>query len=256
MLVHFAFLAYVVAGGFLAWRRPVMIWPHLVLAGWGLSTLVFHQDCPLSRLETWARLRAGEPGLRHDGFIETYLTGVVYPARYLWLVQVLAAVVIGVSWAGALSATPTASRSSSRHDLLTARDGPPQGMWTARTAMSSSAGPWTTSRSSSGRASTVVPSAPGGARPAARRQPGQPTVQRLPRPLDQPVREEHDGRAARQAQPLIGPGDVDDADRRVGIGGQKDRLGPWSDQQRWRVTRARPPSVQAFVASVGGTSRA
>jgi hypothetical protein len=102
MLVHFAFLAYVIAGGFLAWRRPVLIWPHLVLAGWGLSTLVFHQDCPLSRLENWARLRAGEPGLKHHGFIETYLTGVVYPARYLWLVQVLAAAVIVVTWAGAL----------------------------------------------------------------------------------------------------------------------------------------------------------
>jgi hypothetical protein len=102
MLVHFAFLGYVIAGGFLAWRRPVLIWPHLVLAGWGLSTLVFHQDCPLSRLETGARLRAGEPGLKHNGFIETYLTGVVYPARYLWLVQVLAAAVIVLSWAGAL----------------------------------------------------------------------------------------------------------------------------------------------------------
>jgi hypothetical protein len=102
MLVHFAFLAYVVAGGVLAWRWPVMIWTHLVLAGWGLSTLVFHQDCPLSKLENWARLRAGEPGLKHDGFIATYLTGVVYPAHYLWLVQLLAAVVIVVTWAGAL----------------------------------------------------------------------------------------------------------------------------------------------------------
>jgi hypothetical protein len=102
MLVHFAFLAYVVAGGFLAWRWPVMVWPHIVLAGWGLSTLMFHQDCPLSQLENWARLRAGEPGLNHHGFIETYLTGVIYPARYLWLVQLLAVVVIVVTWAGTL----------------------------------------------------------------------------------------------------------------------------------------------------------
>jgi hypothetical protein len=102
MIVHFAFLAYVIAGGLLAWRWPVLIWPHLVLAGWGLSTLVFHQDCPLSRLENWARLRAGEPRLKQHGFIETYLTGVIYPARYLWLVQLLAAAVIVVSWAGSL----------------------------------------------------------------------------------------------------------------------------------------------------------
>jgi uncharacterized protein DUF2784 len=102
MIVHFAFLAYVVAGGFLAWRWPRAIWPHLVLAGWGLSTLMFHQNCPLSLLEEWARRQAGLPGLRNRGFIETYLTGVVYPARYLALVQALAALIIAVSWAGVL----------------------------------------------------------------------------------------------------------------------------------------------------------
>jgi Protein of Unknown function (DUF2784) len=102
MLVHFAFLAYVLGGGFLAWRRPRAIWPHLVLAGWGLSTVVFHQNCPLSLLEDWARRQAGSPGLHHRGFIDTYLTGVVYPARYLGLVQLLVAVIVTVSWAGAL----------------------------------------------------------------------------------------------------------------------------------------------------------
>ena len=102
MVVHFAFLAYVVAGGFLAWRWPRAIWSHLALAGWGLSTLVFHQDCPLSLIEDWARRRAGEPGLHHRGFIDTYLTGVVYPAPDLPRVQALVAVVVAVSWVGAL----------------------------------------------------------------------------------------------------------------------------------------------------------
>jgi hypothetical protein len=58
MAVHFGFLAYVVAGGFLAWRWPRAIWPHLPLAGWGLITVVFHLGCPLTRLEDWARRRA------------------------------------------------------------------------------------------------------------------------------------------------------------------------------------------------------
>ena len=102
MIVHFVFLGYVVAGGFLAWRWPRAIWPHLALAGWGFSTLVFHQECPLSVLEDWARRQAGEPGLKHRGFIDTYLTGVVYPARSMALVQMLAAVVVAVAWAGAV----------------------------------------------------------------------------------------------------------------------------------------------------------
>jgi hypothetical protein len=110
MVVHFAFLGYVVLGGFLAWRWPRAVWPHLVLAGWGLSTLIFHQDCPLSLLENWARLEAGVPGLKHRGFIDTYLTGILYPARDLALVQTLVALTVAVSWAGVL-----ARRLSPRH---------------------------------------------------------------------------------------------------------------------------------------------
>ena len=101
MTVHFAFLAYVVAGGFAAWRWPRTIWPHLLAAGWGLSIVAFHLHCPLTWLEDWARRRAGGSGL-DDGFIETYLTGVVYPQRYVGLLRLLAAMAIAVSWAGAL----------------------------------------------------------------------------------------------------------------------------------------------------------
>ncbi|AQA20707.1 hypothetical protein BTZ20_2605 [Rhodococcus sp. MTM3W5.2] len=101
MTVHFAFLVYVVAGGFLAWRWPWAIWPHLVLAGWGFSTIVFGFDCPLTHLENWARHEAGEQGLR-TGFIDTYLTGVVYPERYTTLLQMLAGLVVLVSWTGFL----------------------------------------------------------------------------------------------------------------------------------------------------------
>jgi hypothetical protein len=100
MAVHFGFVAYVVAGGFLGWRWPRAIWPHLPFAGWGLVTVVFHLGCPLTRLEDWARRRAGEPGLT-TGFIDHYLAGVVFPERYGGLVRLLAAVAVGVSWLGA-----------------------------------------------------------------------------------------------------------------------------------------------------------
>jgi hypothetical protein len=97
MVAHFAFLAYVVAGGFLAWRWPAAIWPHLMLAGWGLATIVVRLDCPLTGLEDWARRRAGQPGLS-TGFINHYLNGVVYPERYHALVQALVAATVAVSW--------------------------------------------------------------------------------------------------------------------------------------------------------------
>ena len=97
MLLHFAFLAYVVSGGFLAWRWPRAIWPHLLAAGWGLFSLAFGLSCPLTWVEDWSRRRAGGSGLS-NGFIDTYLTGIVYPERYTGLLQSLAAAVVGVSW--------------------------------------------------------------------------------------------------------------------------------------------------------------
>ena len=99
MVVHFAFLAFLVAGGFLAWRCPKALWPHLAVAAWGLVSVTVGVTCPLTVLEDWARRRAGAPGLT-AGFIDTYVTGVVYPRRYLLLVQTLVALSVAVSWAG------------------------------------------------------------------------------------------------------------------------------------------------------------
>ncbi|GIF99339.1 DUF2784 domain-containing protein [Catellatospora citrea] len=101
MVAHFAFLAYVVAGGFLAWWRPCLIWPHVVAVGWGFATVALGLDCPLTYVEDWARRKAGEQGLSR-GFIDTYLTGVVYPERYTLLLQVLAGLVVLTSWVGFL----------------------------------------------------------------------------------------------------------------------------------------------------------
>jgi Protein of Unknown function (DUF2784) len=100
VVVHFAFLAYVVTGGLLAWRWRWAIWPHLAAAGWGLAVTVGHLNCPLTFVENWARQRAGESTLA-GGFIDHYVTGVVYPARYAGLMQILVGLVVVLSWAGA-----------------------------------------------------------------------------------------------------------------------------------------------------------
>lgn len=102
MLMHFGFLAYVVFGGFAAWWRPRLIWPHLAVAAWGLSTVAFSIRCPLTNVEDWARVRAGESRLTGTGFIDHYIENVLYPERYTALLQALAAVVVLVSWLGFL----------------------------------------------------------------------------------------------------------------------------------------------------------
>ncbi|GAB2656241.1 DUF2784 domain-containing protein [Nocardia goodfellowii] len=97
---HFAFVAYVVVGGFSAWRWPRTMWLHLIAVGWGFGTVLIGYDCPLTYVEDWARRRAGQEGLPSSGFIDHYLTGVIYPDSALGLVRGLVAVCVVVSWAG------------------------------------------------------------------------------------------------------------------------------------------------------------
>ena len=101
MAVHFAFIAYVVCGGFLAWRWPRAVWPHLAAAAYGLGVTVIGWLCPLTWLEHWGRTNAGQQGLDAGGFISHYLTGVVYPAEHLREIQLAAAATVALSWLGA-----------------------------------------------------------------------------------------------------------------------------------------------------------
>lgn len=102
MVVHFAFVVYVVVGGFLAWRWPRTIVAHLFAAGWGLVIIVFSLICPLTPLEDHFRRKAGEQGLQ-TGFIDTYIEGVLYPERYVEEVRLAVAAAVVISWVGLLA---------------------------------------------------------------------------------------------------------------------------------------------------------
>jgi hypothetical protein len=106
---HFAFVAYVVFGGFVAWRWAWTIVVHLLAVAWGALVIGLSLDCPLTAAQNWSRARAGEPPLA-GGFIERYLSGVLYPARYLHQVQLLAVTVVLVSWLGLALRTRPAHR--------------------------------------------------------------------------------------------------------------------------------------------------
>ena len=104
MLVHFGFLAFLVLGGFLAWRHRWVLVPHVAAVGWAVIS-VAGADCPLTALEDRLRRAAGEQGLP-GGFIAHYLTGVVYPAAYLRPAQLLVAGLIAMSWLGSAVRRP------------------------------------------------------------------------------------------------------------------------------------------------------
>lgn len=99
VVAHFAFLCYLIVGGFAAlrWRRT--IWLHVPAVLWGIAITTAHLDCPLTWLERWSRAEAGMSPLPPDGFIAHYIIGVLYPASWAELVPVTVFALVAVSWA-------------------------------------------------------------------------------------------------------------------------------------------------------------
>lgn len=96
--VHFAFVGYGVLGGFLALRWPRTIFLHVPVVLWCVAIEIVDFVCPLTALERWARAAAGMAPLPSDGFIDYYITGVLYPAKYEYPVLGLVLVAVVTSW--------------------------------------------------------------------------------------------------------------------------------------------------------------
>ena len=72
VLVHVTFIAFVLVGGFLAWRWPRVVWAHVPAALVIGVLFAFGADCPLTNLEKFLRRQAGDAVYR-DGFVAHYL---------------------------------------------------------------------------------------------------------------------------------------------------------------------------------------
>jgi hypothetical protein len=99
LALHFGYIAYLVLGGFIAWRWPRTIWLHLAAVVWGLLIVSGRVQCPLTWAENWAREKAGMTRLT-QGFVDRFLDNVIYPAQYVNVARLAVAVVVGVSWFG------------------------------------------------------------------------------------------------------------------------------------------------------------
>ena len=80
VLLHFAFILFVVAGGLLVLRYPRVAWLHLPAVAWGALIEFSGGICPLTPLEILFRRAAGEAGYA-EGFIAHYLLPLIYPAE-------------------------------------------------------------------------------------------------------------------------------------------------------------------------------
>lgn len=97
VLVHLAFIIFVLAGGFAVFKWPWMVLLHLPAAAWG--ALIEYQGwiCPLTPWENRLRQLAGQDGYT-ESFIEHYILQIVYPPELTRDTQVtLGAIVIVVN---------------------------------------------------------------------------------------------------------------------------------------------------------------
>ncbi|MBA2663646.1 MAG: DUF2784 domain-containing protein [Bradymonadaceae bacterium] len=78
-LVHFAFILFVIFGGFLSRRWPKAAGVHLPVAAYGVGISVVGWTCPLTPLEWHFRWHAGAEGLE-GGWIDHYIVPLIYPA--------------------------------------------------------------------------------------------------------------------------------------------------------------------------------
>lgn len=78
VLLHSAFVLFVVLGGLLALRWPRAAWLHLPTALWGAGIEFAAGICPLTPLENHLRRLGGEAGYT-GGFVEHYVLPVLYP---------------------------------------------------------------------------------------------------------------------------------------------------------------------------------
>lgn len=78
LVVHFLFIAFALFGGYLVIRWRKIIFLHLPCLAWGIYIELSGGICPLTPLENKLRRAAGDAGY-DGGFIEHYITAIIYP---------------------------------------------------------------------------------------------------------------------------------------------------------------------------------
>lgn len=98
LVVHLGYMVYVPLGGFLALRRIHWLWPHLAAAAWGVFGAIRPGvPCPITQLEKWLLVQAGEPPYS-GSFVNYYLDGTVWPDGRAGDVWLATAALVAVSY--------------------------------------------------------------------------------------------------------------------------------------------------------------
>ena len=99
LTLHLAFSAFVIFGGFLAWKWRPALFVHLPALAWGVWVEISSQICPLTPLEVHLRHLAGQAGYQ-GGFLDHYVVPILYPPGLTRADQwVLAALLLAINLA-------------------------------------------------------------------------------------------------------------------------------------------------------------
>jgi hypothetical protein len=112
VLVHLAFVAFVVFGALLAAKWPRAVWLHVPAVAWGALVEILNLACPLTPVENWLRQAGGDAGYTSD-FLEHYVLAVLYPqglTRSMQLAEGLAVVALNVAVYGWILCRKTGRR--------------------------------------------------------------------------------------------------------------------------------------------------
>ncbi|HEV8620359.1 MAG TPA: DUF2784 domain-containing protein [Nitrospiraceae bacterium] len=93
LIVHLAFVVFVLCGGLLVLRWRWIAWLHVPAIAWGAFVEFSGWICPLTPLENWLRAQGGDISYRSD-FIAQYLLPVLYPGDLTRDLQLLLGTVV------------------------------------------------------------------------------------------------------------------------------------------------------------------
>jgi hypothetical protein len=86
--LHFAFILFVIIGGFLALKWSWLVWIHVPVVVYGALVEFLSWVCILTPLENRLRARGGALGY-DTSFTEHYILPIIYPSELTYQLQVV-----------------------------------------------------------------------------------------------------------------------------------------------------------------------
>jgi uncharacterized protein with PQ loop repeat len=93
IILHFAFVLFVLFGALLLLKWRKLIWLHIPAVAWGMLVELNGWLCPLTPLENHLRALAGL-GMYHGDFVMHYIMPVLYPVNLTRTMQVVFGLIV------------------------------------------------------------------------------------------------------------------------------------------------------------------